>query len=353
MKTIKSFGSFVLAFAITVGTIAKFRRDLFLRIPKFGYIPWVLTGGDMPPLLMPAVWSDENAKQFLADGDVVLASGVKAGTIWVATIMNLLRSKGDDSYSSLVDEFGSVEMREHPAQTPAESIKKHLENKMNNPSLRPWFWFGHGTPKAGAGLNPRKNPGVKYVMIVRNGKEVIRSFYPFCNSLNPEFRSMWGGFPPTLASPRETFKVFTTDVPQFFFEYTREWWEFRNDKNVIMLHFADLKKDLKGSVRKLAKFLEMEASEDVMKTVIEKADFKYMKKYHQDKTRHCFARWPGTNRTICEIDESKTHFNKGETGGTDNFFDQQMSDEWTGLVEKHFGKNPGLADWAENGGDFN
>jgi len=30
-----------------------------------------------------------------------------------------------------------------------------------------------------------------------------------------------------------------------------------------------------------------------------------------------------------------------------------MRDEWNGLVEKHFGKMPGLADWAENGGDFN
>jgi len=51
--------------------------------------------------------------------------------------------------------------------------------------------------------------------------------------------------------------------------------------------------------------------------------------------------------------KKKTHFHKGETGGTDNFFDQQMRDEWTGLVDKHFGQIPGLANWAENGGDFN
>lgn len=218
--------------------------------------------------------------------------------------------------------------------------------------MRPWFWFGHASAKDGPGMNPRENPDIKYVLIVRNGKEVIRSFHTFCNSINQDFKNMWGGFPPFLSSPREAFQMFAIDVPQFFFEYTREWWHFRHEKNVLLLHFADLKNDLNGNVRKLANFLEFDISEDIFKLVMQKADFKYMKKYHQDKIRLCKCRWPGSNRTLCFHGEDGSHLKKGETGGTDKFFTGSMNNEWAELVEQHFGSLPGLSEWAENGGDF-
>ena len=104
----------MLALAVTIGTIAKLKPELFLQIPEFGYIPWAMTGGIMPPFFQPSVWSEENSKQFLTKGDIVLASGAKAGTIWLMTIMHLLRSKGDDSYNGIADTIGSVEGLQYP-----------------------------------------------------------------------------------------------------------------------------------------------------------------------------------------------------------------------------------------------
>lgn len=262
----------------------------------------------MPPYFQPSVWSEENSKRFLTDGDVVVASGGKAGTIWLLTIMHLLRSKGDDSYSSISDTVGAVEMLQYPGQTPAQSIEVQLNKKRDNPSMRPWYWWGHSSPTGPGvvGLDPKANPGIKYVCIARNGKEVIRSIYPFINSHGQEFKKMWGGFPPKLSGPEEAFKMFAIDMPQFFFEYTRDWWRFRNEKNVLLLHFSDLKQDLNASVRKLAKFLELDVPENAMKLVLQKASFEYMKEHHQKKVQSCISQWPGSNRSICAVDEG-TH----------------------------------------------
>lgn len=339
--------------AVTIGTIAKLKPELFLQIPEIGFIPWAMTGGIMPPYFQTSVWSEENSKQFLLKGDVVVASGGKAGTIWLLTIMHLLRSKGDDSYSSIADTCGIIEFALYPGQTPAESIEVQLEKKNSNPSMRPWYWWGHGSPKDPnvVGLNPKENPDIKYVGIARNGKEVMRSMYPFINSHRQEFRRMWGGFPPKLSGPEETFKMFAVDMPQFFFEYTRDWWAFRDEKNVMLLHFADLKKDLSTSVRKLAKFLEFDVPEEAMKLVLHKASFKYMKEHHQKRVQLCVNKWPGTNHTICAVNRGG-HINKGEIGGADSFFTPAMHKQWDGLVEKYFGSQPGLAAWAESGGDY-
>lgn len=353
MAFLKPLAVSAMALAVTFGTIAKLKPELFLQIPELGFIPWAMTGGIMPPYFQTSVWSAENSKQFLEKGDVVLASGAKAGTIWLMTIMHLLRSKGDDSYSSISDTCGMVEFAQYPGQSPAQSIEVQLDKKNNNPSMRPWYWWGHGSPKDQnvMGLNPKANPDIKYIGIVRNGKEVLRSMYPFINSHGQAFRNMWGGFPPKLSGPEETFKMFAIDIPQFFFEYTRDWWGFRNEKNVMLLHFADLKRDLGTSVRKVAKFLELNVSEDTMKLVLQKASFKHMSEHHQKKVQLCISKWPGTNYSICAVDEGG-HLNKGEIGGAETFFTLAMHEQWDELVEKYFGAQPGLALWAESGGDF-
>mmetsp|Transcript_25323 Transcript_25323/g.48499 ORF Transcript_25323/g.48499 Transcript_25323/m.48499 type:complete len:355 (+) Transcript_25323:56-1120(+) len=353
MGMLKSLGGFVVAVAVAIGTIGKLKPELFLQIPHFGFIPWAMTGGIMPPYFQPSVWSEENSKSFLTKGDVVVASGGKAGSVWLMTLMHLLRSKGDDSYNSISDVAGMVEIVTYPGQTPAQAIEAQLQKKENNPSMRPWFWWGHSSPKDPkvVGLNPKANPNIKYVLVARNGKEVVRSIYPFINAHGQEFKTMWGGFPPKLSGPEEAFKMFAVDMPQFFFEYTRDWWAFRNEKNVMLLHFADLKKDLSASAHKLAKFLELEVPEDAMDLVLQKAPYKYMKEHHQQKVRSCVSQWPGTNHTICPVDEGG-HINKGETGGADSFFTPAMHEQWDKLVDKYFGSQPELKEWAENGGAF-
>ena len=42
--------------------------------------------------------------------------------------------------------------------------------------------------------------------------------------------------------------------------------EYRNDPNVLLLHYANVRKDLKGSVAKIADFLEVELTAEELDT---------------------------------------------------------------------------------------
>ena len=57
----------------------------------------------------------------------------------------------------------------------------------------------HLTPRTAEGegaLPVRERPGVKFVAMVRNGLDVVASRIPFHEAHSPDFRAMWGGFPP-------------------------------------------------------------------------------------------------------------------------------------------------------------
>ena len=53
-----------------------------------------------------------------------------------------------------------------------------------------------------------QNPKVKYIVCMRNGLDVLQSFYPFFANHRQEFKDMWGGFPPTFPNFDATFQVF-------------------------------------------------------------------------------------------------------------------------------------------------
>ena len=98
--------------AITVGGIVHLQPELFLRIPKVGFIPWGLTGHNLPPYFTFEPWKDEevmNNSSWLRDGDVVVAVGGKSGTTWMLYCTHQIRVKGrDHSFREGGHPFGDV-----------------------------------------------------------------------------------------------------------------------------------------------------------------------------------------------------------------------------------------------------
>jgi aryl sulfotransferase len=90
-----------------------------------------------------------------------------------------------------------------------------------------------------------------------------------------------------------------------FWENIRSWWEIRRLPNVLLVHFNDMKRDLKGTVREIAAFLEIELDEAAFARVVEHSSFDYMK-----RNAHLAAPLGGT---IWEGGAS-TFINKGTNG---------------------------------------
>ena len=58
---------------------------------------------------------------------------------------------------------------------------------------------------------------------------------------------------------------------------TAGYWAQRHRPNVLIVSFKSMKRDLKGTVRKVAQFLDIEAPEELIDVVAEKSSFAYMK----------------------------------------------------------------------------
>ena len=63
-----------------------------------------------------------------------------------------------------------------------------------------------------------------------------------------------------------------------FWENIRSWWEIRHLPNVLMLHFAELKADMPGQIRRIAAFLDIEIDESRLPAIVEHCSFDYMKR---------------------------------------------------------------------------
>ena len=68
--------------------------------------------------------------------------------------------------------------------------------------------------------------------------------------------------------------------------HVRDFWDHRNDENVLCLKFEDTVKDMSGTVRKIAEFLSRELSEDDVKQICEHCSIENMKKNEMTNGDH-------------------------------------------------------------------
>ncbi len=114
-----------------------------------------------------------------------------------------------------------------------------------------------------------------------------------------------------------------------YWDYTVEAWKRRDHPNLCLLFFEDMKLDLESNVRKVAKFLEKELSDDQVKILVENLTFKNMKKSGAafDKMIQKMSRTEGNKGSF---------FRKGDVGDWKNYFTEEMNKRMDEAIEKHF-----------------
>ncbi|MGA7545342.1 MAG: sulfotransferase domain-containing protein [Methyloceanibacter sp.] len=83
-----------------------------------------------------------------------------------------------------------------------------------------------------------------------------------------------------------------------FWENVRSWWAIRGEPNVMLLHFADLKRDLPGEIRKIAAFLDLPLDEARFPAILEHCSFDYMKSHATKSVPLGGAFWEGGAETF-------------------------------------------------------
>ena len=184
------------------------------------------------------------------DGDVVVATYAKSGTTWMQQIVSQLIFNG------------------------AEGIDVHM--------LSPWVDLRIMPPEAIAGLEMQTHrrvvkthlpvdalvmsPKARYIYVGRDGRDAVWSLYNHHANANENWYGALNNTPgrvgPPIEPPPDSIheyyrQWFEGDGYPFwsFWENVRTWWALRHLPNVLFVHFAPLKRDMPGQMRRIAAFV--------------------------------------------------------------------------------------------------
>ena len=193
--------------------------------------------------------------------DLFIVTIPKAGTTWLQQMVHQLRTGGDMEFTEISQVIPFLEMAHDLDQD------VHAEQKAFPRCYKTHFWYDH-CPKGG-----------RYIVCLREPCAVAYSFFKFlCGwffqdgevSLVEFIREFW------LANGAPQSKMQNSS----YFHHLASWWPHRNDPNVLLLFFEDLKEDLESAVRAVAEFMGI-ADEERIKVALEMSTFSFMKQ-HED-----------------------------------------------------------------------
>ena len=259
-------------------------------------------------------------------------------------IVHQLLSGGAANFRDIYREVPWIEFVGYPGE-PHTDI---LDRLAAMPTGRPRAFKTHSAPPALPFLKDGADHDVKYIVVFRNPEEALVSFQPFLEQHSDEWFDLWQM--PRQAICRPDFPSFYSEIIDSrgmqgaFFGFLKAWWPFRREKNVLFLHFSDMKRDHQGSIRKIAKFLGIEPTADQWPAILEYTSFPWMKR-HEDKFE------AGTAGKV-RILKSGAMMRKGEAGNA-------KSDGMTADISRHLREvgnricpDAAAVAWFYQGGDL-
>lgn len=293
-----------------------------------------------PPWIQPAI----QQKITWRDGDVVISVPAKSGTTWTMNIVYQLLTGGTADFRDIYEEVPWIEFIGRPGQ-PHQEV---LDRLAAMPAASRRAFKTHSAPPVVPFLESGSDRSVKYVVVFRNPEEALVSFRPFIEKHSDEWFDLWGM--PREALARPDFASFYTEVIErggmhehAFFGFLNAWWPLRKEANVLFLHYSDMKRDHEGSIRKIAKFLDVEPTDEQWPNILEYTSFAWMKR-HEDKFE------AGTAGEV-PILKAGAMIRKGEAGDA-------KSDGMTDDISRHLRAlgdrvcgDSAVVDWFYEGGE--
>jgi aryl sulfotransferase len=153
------------------------------------------------------------------------------------------------------------------------------------------------------------SPRAKYLYIGRDGRDVVWSMYNHHARANHLWYEALNDTPgrvgPPIEKPPASVRQYFLDWLERdghpfwpFWENIRSWWEIRHLPNLLLLHFAELKADMPGQIRRVADFLGIPVDERRWPAILEHCGFDHMKAHATKSVPLGGAFWDGGAATF-------------------------------------------------------
>lgn len=284
-----------------------------------------------------ARWQDYKPR---AD-DIIIATYPKCGTTWTQRIVGMFIFQSDAPFA-VQDSSPWPDMRLTPdgmwlelaeSQTHRRFLKSHLPY-----DALPLY------------------EGVKVIHVARDGRDSAMSFHNHRVNYKDEMIASMTEL--SMADPKFGTPYLRVDQdPAVFFEswvdgegdhigdptcgffyMENSYWNARDDENLLLVHYSDMKKDLEGEMRRIAKFLEIDVAEGLWPKLVEAATFESMKSKANELMPTATEIWEGGGNTF---------LNKGTNGRWRGVVREEDLQRYDAKVKKEF--SPELAHWIEFG----
>ena len=227
---------------------------------NIGYNLQLIRGVPQNPLFDRTQFEDIIDKFATRDTDTYVCTYVKAGTTWCQQIVTLLLNNGEQGAKSYGETVPWLEALCAPPSTPLASREApgFADVKAVDAWKGPRFFKTHATVSD----LPRGKASVKVIAVARNPKDTVVSLFHHASS-KPEF-----GFDGSFDDFLRVFLAGNAENGSWF-AHVNDWYrESRKSDRVLWLTYEGMICDHEGAVRKIASFLGLQVSDEmVMRTV--------------------------------------------------------------------------------------
>jgi len=277
------------------------------------------------------------------DDDIIIATSYKTGTTWTQRIVSLLIFGAEPLPQPLgvlspwIDaRFTPVPLAQVIAGVEAQTHRRFLKSHLPLDAL-PW------------------DDRVKYICVGRDGRDVFMSLANHYGAYTDTAYQLLNGGDfvgePIPKCPDDIHELFDGWVNRSSFPWesdgwpfwshfhqVQSFWNFRELPNVYLLHYADMKADREGEMRRLAEFLDIDIDESTWPALVHAAGFEAMKQEaiaNQDSGPQIFDGGAGR------------FFFKGTNGRWRDVLSEQELESYDAAVARAL--TPDCAAWLERG----
>ncbi|XP_067867052.1 amine sulfotransferase-like [Heterodontus francisci] len=246
-------------------------------------------------------------KDFKMDPDIpLIVTYPKSGTNWMQQIASLIMNC--DHIASLKEQtlYQRAPWMEYIPFKPDITKYMMLTTHLNY----------HMVP------NDVKNKMIKIIYVVRNPKDVIVSSYYFHQCTH------------FLKVPKD----FQDFLKQFvegnvfygsWFDHIRDWYNHKDELNILIVMYEDMQKDLRSVIEKIASFLNKELDGETLELILDQCTFKYMKENPETNYQMSTGLFKNDSDPLFRkgvAGDWKNHFLVSQSEWFDSIYQERMAD---------------------------